>query len=224
MKSRNLSGSEARGRSKITNTEEIGEKEVKGLLKGAILLVLLSGFAAAQRHMVMANAADKKISTSPTWELKYKSGSLTLQKEQWLKGEFAKEATEKSMNPLVVVSRDQVRSISFDAKAEKNSRLLEGMPRSGCHGAKSLMPKSGSAPGPELFVIWVSTPGKMARAAEHLGARYPVRFAWSENGIDQELVLTVDYCEYAAFMANLRWFVGQRWKEIAGPGRATAKN
>ena len=193
------------------------------MLKGAILLLLLSGFAAAQAHKLVANAADKKLSATPTWELKYKSGALTLQKEQWLKGEFVKEAAEKPMNPLAVISRNQVRSISFDAKADKNSSLLEDMPRSGCHAAKNLMPKSDSVSVPELFVIWVSAPGKMSRAAEHLNARYPVRLVWNDNGVDKDLVVTVDYCEYAAFVANLRWFVGQRWKEIVRDTNGTTR-
>ena len=189
------------------------------MLKGAILLLLLSGFAAAQTHTLMANAADKKLSATPTWELKCKSGALTLQKEQWLKGEFVKEAADKPTNPLAVISRDQVRSISFDAKAEKNSKLLEDMPRSGCHAAKSLMPKDESVPAPELFVIWRGSPGKMARAAQHLNTRYPVRFMWNDSGVDKELVVTVDYCEYAAFLANLRWFAGKRWKEVVQEDR-----
>lgn len=195
------------------------------MLKGAILLLLLSGFAAAQTHTLMANAADKKSPATPSWELKYRSGSLTLKKEQWLKGEFVREgAAEKPTNSLVVISRDQLRSIYFDARAEKNSNLLQGMPRSGCHAAKSLMPKSDSAFAPELFVIWVGSPGKLARAAERVNTRYPVRFVWSDTGVDKELVVTVDYCEYAAFVANLRWFAGQRWKEITQPGRAKTKN
>lgn len=173
----------------------------------------------------VANAAEKKTLATPSWELKYKSGSLTLQKKQWLKGRFVKEGSaEKPTNSLVVISRDQVRSISFDAKAEKNSSLLKGMPRSGCYAAKSLMPKGDSASSPELFVIWVSAPGKMARAAEHLNARYPVRFVWSDNEVEKELTVTVDYCEYAAFLANVRWFVGQRWTEVAEPDRKTTKN
>jgi hypothetical protein len=153
----------------------------------------------------------------PNWDLKYRSGSSQLKKEQWLKGAFVADgAAEKQIHPAVVISRDQVRAIYFDPKAQKDSDVVQRMPRSGCYQASSLMPKDDSAPGPEVFLVWVESRAPIARAAEHLNARYPVRFVWSDNGTEKELVLTVNYCEYASFVANLRWFAGQRWQK---PGR-----
>ena len=105
---------------------------------------------------------------------------------------------------------DQLRAIYFDPKAEKDSDLAQRMPRSGCGHAKSLMPKDDSVPRPEAFVAWVSSPGRISRAVEHLSIRHAVRLVWSDGGTEKELVLTVNLCEYASFIANLRRFAGQR--------------
>ena len=151
----------------------------------------------------------------PTWDLKYRSGSFRLKKDKWLKGAFLTDGTgNKLTNPMVAISRDEVRAIYFNPKAQKDSDVVQRMPRSGCYQAHYLMPIEESAPGPNMFVVWAASPGPMTRAAEHLNARYPVRFVWSDNGVEEELVITVDYCEYASFLANLRWFAGQRWQEI----------
>jgi len=149
----------------------------------------------------------------PNWDLKYRSGSFHLKKDKWLKGAFLTNA-DKGTNPMVAISRDEVRAIYFDPKAQKDSDVVQRMPRSGCYQASSLMPKDDAAPGPEMFAVWVVSPGPMARAAEHLNSRYPVRLVWSDSGIEKEFVITVNYCEYASFLANLRWFAGQRWQEI----------
>jgi len=123
-------------------------------------------------------------------------------------------AADKQTNPIIAIARDQVRAIYFNPKAQKDSDIIQRMPRSGCFQAKKLMPTDESAPGPQLFAAWVASPGTISRAAEHLNARYPVRLLWSDNGIDKELAITVNYCEYASFVANLRLFAAQRWQEI----------
>lgn len=109
---------------------------------------------------------------------------------------------------------DDVRAVYFDPKAQKDSDVMQRMPRSGCHQASSMMPKENSLHGPEIFAVWPALPGSMARAAEHLSARYPVRMVWNDNGVERELVITVNYCEYASFLANLGRFAGPRWQEV----------
>jgi hypothetical protein len=151
----------------------------------------------------------------PHWDLKYRSGSLQFKKDEWLKGAFLTGAAgSKQTNPMIEISRDEVRAIYFEPKAQKDSDAVQRTPRSGCYQAHYLMPKDDSARGPDVFVVWASSPGRMTRAAERLNARYPVRLVWSDNGVEKELVMTVNHCEYASFLANLRWFAGERWQEI----------
>jgi hypothetical protein len=76
------------------------------------------------------------------------------------------------------------------------------------------MPKDDPAPSSMVFLVWMESPGPISRAAEHLNARYPVKFTWNDAGTERELMLSVNYCEYASFLANVRWFVGSRWREI----------
>jgi hypothetical protein len=121
---------------------------------------------------------------------------------------------DKQTNPIFTISRDQMRAINFNPKTLKDSDLVQRMPRSGCYQAHYLMPRNESAPGPKTFAAWLESRERVVGAAERLNARYPVKFVWSENGSDKALVLTVNYCEYASFVANLRWFAGPRWHEI----------
>jgi hypothetical protein len=150
----------------------------------------------------------------PSWNLRYESGSLQVKKEQWLKGAFVSGAGEQKDTAVVGISRDQLRSIYFDARAEKDSYLMQEMPRSGCAYARTRMPKDDSLPPPQMFITWLASPGPFSRAVEHLNARYPVRFVWADGGIEKELLLTVNDCEYASFIATLRRFAGQRWQEV----------
>lgn len=149
------------------------------------------------------------------WNLKYRSGPYPLKKNQWLKAAFVTDGSAgKEASPIAVIARDQVKAIYFNSAAQKDSDAVEHELRSGCYPANGLMPRDMSALGPDMFVVWPVSPGKMARGAAHLNQRYPIRFVWSDNGVDKEFILTVDYCEYASFVANLRWFAGPRWQEV----------
>jgi len=86
--------------------------------------------------------------------------------------------------------------------------------RSGCHYAESLMPKYHPALGSQAFVVWQASPGAFSRALEPLNRRHAVRLVWTNNGTQNEMVLMVNDCEYASFMATLRRFAGQRWQEV----------
>jgi len=77
-----------------------------------------------------------------------------------------------------------------------------------------LMPKDKSALGLQAFVAWPASPGVISRAVEHLNRRHPVRLVWTEGAAESEVVLMINDCEYASFLANLRRFAGQRWQEV----------
>jgi hypothetical protein len=157
----------------------------------------------------------KPVFPRPNWNVKYRSGSYRLKNNQWLKGAFVTDGSgAREASPIIVIARDQVRAIYFNAVAQKDSEAVERELRSGCYPASSLMPHDTSIPGPNMFVIWPVSPGRMARTAARLDQRYPIRFVWSDSGRDKELILTVDYCEYASFVANLRWFAGPRWQDV----------
>ncbi|HWC16044.1 MAG TPA: hypothetical protein VG498_03490 [Terriglobales bacterium] len=176
--------------------------------------------------------AHKKSAPRPNWDMKYKSGSFKLQEGQWLKGAFASAETShpatpstpisvdelretyKDITPIVAITPDQLRAAYFDSRAEKDSKIVQRMTRSGCHYAESLMPKDQAAAAPQLFVAWLFTPGRISRAVEHLSGRHLVQLVWTDNGAQNEIIFTVNHCEYASFLANLRWFAGQRWQEI----------
>jgi len=185
------------------------------------LLVLATRLSSSEHPA----GAPKQVFPRPAWDLKYRSGSLQLKKEQWLKASFVRNgASEIQTHPIVVISRDQVRAIYINSKALKESDVAQRMPRSGCYQDRSLMPKDDSASGPDVFLAWVASPGLISRTAGRLNARYPVRIVWSENDSEKELAFAVSYCEYASFVANLRWFAGQRWQEIGRefPARGTS--
>jgi hypothetical protein len=151
----------------------------------------------------------------PNWDLRYRSGSFSLKRDQWLKGAFqADSPAETATSPTMTIARDQVRAIYFDSKALRNSDVAQRMPRSRCYPASSLMPKEESAPGSEVFVTWVASRGPIMPSAERPNPRYPVRFVWNDDGTEKELVVTVNYCEYASFVANLRRFAEQSRREV----------
>jgi len=157
---------------------------------------------------------------------------LILKQGQWLKTAFVPEETADNTAPsptisidqlrktsevtapIVTIKRDQLRAAYIDSKAEKDSDLMQRMPRSGCGYAKTLMPKDKSALGLQAFVAWPASPGVISRAVEHLNRRHPVRLVWTEGAAESEVVLMINDCEYASFLANLRRFAGQRWQEV----------
>jgi hypothetical protein len=165
--------------------------------------------------LLSASGDRKRGVPGPNWEVKYKFGSSQMKAGQWLRTAFVTgEALQKVASPMIAISRDHLRTIYFNVKAEKRSDLLQNMPRSGCAYARSRMPNTPAIPLPETFVAVLASPGPISRAAEHLSSRHPVRLVWSDSGVEKDLVITVNACEYASFVANLRWFVGDRWQDV----------
>lgn len=171
---------------------------------------------------------------SATWEIQYKAGSFKLNQGHWLKGAFVQQVvghravqtkpspadqSQTQPVPLFAISPDQLSAIYFDSKAEKISDLMQRMPRSGCGYAKWRMPKRDSATLWEAFIGWDTPPSRMSRVLEHLVAHYPVQIVWTDSGVRKEVTVTIDNCEYASFLANLRWFAGARWEHVSQQSR-----
>jgi hypothetical protein len=195
----------------------------------AALLLLVPTVAVAQR-LARANhvqndgrgipqsastpANAQKRFPQPNWTVKYDSGSLGLKPSQWLKIAFGPRAgLAQIANPVASIPADQVVTVEFSAKTEKNSRLLQG-PRSGCGYAHSLMPDISKNPKPEVAVAIALYPGPVSRFAERLKAKHLVRIVWNVAGEQESMVVKVSDCEYQSFLANIRWTVGARWQEI----------
>lgn len=180
----------------------------------AVFILPVCAMRAGPPALMIENAGKQRF-PKPNWDLKYNSGSLELKKEQWLKAAFMAGSThEAGNNPAITISIDDLREVHFNPRNERDSDIMQHMSRSGCGYAKDLMPKNSYANPPEKFVAWVTSPGAMRRTAEHLNARYPVEFIWIDRGNDRQIIFSVNSCEYASFLANLRWFAGQRWKDI----------
>jgi hypothetical protein len=189
-------------------------------MKQFLCAVLITAMSIAELN------AGKKRTPSPqtlpsTWDLKFETGSFQLKKEQWLKAVFVADPdTEKQRHPVVVISAGQVRSVYFKRKVQKDSDLLEHRARSGCAYANSSMSgndsalRNDAAAGPAFLLAWIESPSPISRAADHLNKRYPVKLTWSDASSEREIVLSVDYCEYASFLANVRLFVGPRWDRV----------
>ena len=184
------------------------------LMATAILLVIPICASRAWPANPMTGNETRESVQQPVWDLKYRSGSLQLKTDQWLKAAFmSAPAAEKQTNPAITLSIDQVRAIYFNQKAEKDSDTMQHMSRSGCGYAKSLMPQDTSASA-EAFVAWKESPGAITRVGGRMHTQYPVKLIWNNQGVEKEALLNVQNCEYASFVANLRRFAGQRWKDL----------
>ena len=180
--------------------------------KGMSVVFTVAAFIAA------AGAVDQGQSKSPkpTFEVKYKSGSFDFKAGSWFKVAFANiDARQEGTKPLVSVSSEQITAVQFSVKAEKDSDLHEHMSRSGCAYARSMLPKSGNQPEQRALILFQVSPGAASRLVEKLNRRHAIRLVWNEGGSERVLLLAVSDCEYAAFLANLRQFLGLRWQTVA---------
>ena len=148
----------------------------------------------------------------PNWQVKYLSGSLGLKRGTWLRVAFGAEQRSQTGIDLVTVSQEHITAVRFSAKAEQESELLEGMQRSGCAYARSMMPKPTAQRWPQTLFIALASPGPISRFTERLNRRHYVRLVWDDRGTEQSAVLGVNDCEYASFLANLRELLGARWR------------
>lgn len=179
--------------------------------KGTSLVLTLAAFIAA------AGAVDQHQQKSPklTFNVEYRSGSLNLKPGTWLKVALVTTESYQGTTKPIVVQSEQVTSVQFNTKAEKDSLLLEQMPRSGCAYARSLIPRPDSQPQARVLVFAEASPGAISRFAERLNRRHAIRLVWNDNGSEKTLLLAASDCEYAALLANLRPFLGYRWQKVA---------
>lgn len=180
--------------------------------KGISLLFTVAALIATAGAVVQGQQKSPK----PTFDVRYKSGSFDFKPGTWFRLAFlTTEARQGSTKPLVSVASEQITTVQFSAKTEKDSHLLEQMSRSGCAYARSMRPKSGAQPDGRDLIVFLASPGAVSRLAEKLNRRHPIRFVWNDDGSERALLLTVNDCEYAAFLANLRQFLGLRWQKVA---------
>jgi hypothetical protein len=59
------------------------------------------------------------------------------------------------------------------------------------------------------------TPGPASRFAEKLIGHHAVHIFWIEEGKQQQVSVSINNCEYESLIANIRWFLGARWSEVA---------
>jgi hypothetical protein len=150
----------------------------------------------------------------PSWTVKYLAGSLHLDLDTWLRIAFAPQsATLGKKNLFITVRADQIASVEYNAKTERDSDLLQG-PRSGCSYARSMMPDMSKSRPANMIAIMV-TPGRASRLADKLIRRHPVHFVWIEEGKQEQVSVSIKDCEYESFIANLRWLLETRWGEVA---------
>ncbi len=199
------------------------------LVVAIIFVALFPAVALSQRHngadsvqnysreIEQTSDPDTKAKQSfprPNWMVKYGSGSLGLKSDQWLRVAFVPRAALADIaTPIVAVPTDQLVTVEFSAKTEKNSHLMQG-PRSGCSYAHGLMPDTAKNPRPEVAVAIALSPGPVSRLTERLNVKHSVRFIWNEAGEQKSLIVKVTDCEYQSFIANVEWFVGGRWPEV----------
>ena len=194
-------------------------------------LAMLPAIAVCQTQSQGSSNSHRR-STPPSWDVKYKAGTLKLKEDSWLKATFVPRETvqtrapsdsvaidklrdrKQQSTPVIAIAPDQLRTAYFDPKAEKDSALMQSMPRSGCHYAESLMPKDKTASAPEVFVISQASPGAFSRGLGRLDRRHPIQLTWAMDNSHGEAVLQLKDCEYASFLAGLRRFAGGRWTEI----------
>jgi hypothetical protein len=161
-----------------------------------------------------ASGDSKKANSIPSWRVKYKSGALGIKAGRWIRISFAPDTVSEGVTtPVLAITVDQLRRIYFSSKAERESDLLESMPRSGCAYARNLMPNMRSRPN-SILLAQILKPGPISRALDHLSPMSPVRFVWTDQSKPVDLLISVNDCEYAPFLANLRWFAGQHSQEV----------
>ena len=149
------------------------------------------------------------------WQVKYQSGSLGSKQGTWLRIAFVADEHAQTGADLLTVLQEHITAVRFSAKAEKDSDLLERMPRSGCAYARSMMPKAG-APHQHALLVAPVSPGAVSRFAEKLTRRHSIRLVWKDGRAEQFVVVGVNDCEYASFLANLRELLGSRWQSLQG--------
>jgi hypothetical protein len=186
-------------------------------MKSSKAMGLVIALAAAYSSVLVAADETHEALPKPNWQVKYQSGSFGFKKGTWLRIAFVADEHAQRGIDLVTVPREHITAIRFSAKVEKDSELLEGMQRSGCAYARSMLPQSVAGPRQEnALLIARASPGVVSRAAEKLNRRHSVRLVWNDRGTEQFAVLAINDCEYAAFLSNLRELLGARWQSVQG--------
>jgi hypothetical protein len=130
---------------------------------------------------------------------------------QWLRIAFLPQVgSRSSANPVMSLAADRFVRVEYDAKAEKVPLGI----RTGCGYAINMMPDQ-SRDRPENAVVALVVADRVSRLTQKLNRRPTVRFVWNESGKDQSMTVKVNACEYRSFIANTKWMLGARWREVA---------
>jgi hypothetical protein len=149
-----------------------------------------------------------------SWTAKYLVGSLHLKTDSWLRIAFVPQgAITRKNNLLITVHADQIVSVGYSAKGERNSDRIQG-PRSGCSYARAMMPNLAKSQ-PQSMVAIEVVPRLASRLEDKLDFHHRVQFVWIENGKQERMNVNIIDCEYESFVENLRWLLGTRWNEVA---------
>ncbi len=189
-----------------------------------VCIILFAGTALCQKPVktdcpasllpTNASTAAKESMPKPFWTVKYLAGSLHPDADSWLRIAFASRGVPSlTKNFLITVHADEIVSVEFSAKAERDSDLMQ-RPRSGCGYARTMMPDLAKSRPDDLIATKV-TPGRASRFADDLISHHPVQIVWTEDGKQEQMTVRINNCEYESFIANLRWLLGTRWAEAA---------
>jgi hypothetical protein len=156
---------------------------------------------------------------NPNWRVKYESGPLGIKPGTWLIITFLSPVQRVSLEtPLSTIPLGQITTVNFSAKAKRNSELLQGMTRSGCAYARSMMPKTPAQTELGALVVSKKSPGPLSQLVEKLNQRHSVRLDW-KGDVASSLEVRVNECEYASFLATLRQLLGPRWREVVAESK-----
>jgi len=151
--------------------------------------------------------------TKPYWTVKYLAGSLHPDADSWLRIAFVPQgAITGKNNLLITVHADQIVSVGYSAKGERNSDRIQG-PRSGCSYARAMMPNLAESQ-PQSKVAFEVVPRLASRMENKLNFHHRVQFAWMEEGKQERMNVNIIDCEYESFIENLHWLLGTRWNEV----------
>lgn len=198
------------------------------MMRRATVFRLQATLLVASCAMVANLRAEQIRTDNAYWDVRYKSGTVHYSPGVWLRVSFnttprAKSSDDKKQAPsrtpeaTIDFTSAQLDAVFFSEKAERDSRVMQLMSRSGCSYAKALMPRQEETMESQRLIALPTMPGALSRAMEHVNHRNSLRLLWIDGGTRNGVTLMINDCEYASFMATLRRFAGGRWQEVARP-------
>jgi hypothetical protein len=60
---------------------------------------------------------------------------------------------------------------------------------------------------------------RLSKLVERVTSRSLVRLVWNDAESEESMAVSLNDCEYAAFVATFRWLVGPRWQDVKHESR-----